>query len=153
EYRINRPDGSLRWIFARCRVIRDRDGAPLRYSGVDLDVTDRKATEQALGAAKRELEQMNEMLEQRVLARTAALEAEAMRRADAESRLHQAQKMDAVGQLTGGIVHDFNNILQVILGSLEVVTITLKRGAIDEPGGERRALIERVTATAQRAAL
>ena len=69
---------------------------------------------------------MNQVLEQRVLERTAALEAEAKRRAEAESRLHQAQKMEAVGQLTGGIAHDFNNILQVIMGSLEIVTITLQ---------------------------
>ena len=134
-------------------MIRDRTGAPVRYSGVDLDVTDRKATEEALSAAKRELERMNQILEQRVLERTAALEVEAVRRAQAETRLHQSQKMEAVGQLTGGIAHDFNNILQVILGSLEIVTITLKRGGLDDPGSERRALIERVTATAQRAAL
>ena len=134
-------------------MIRDRSGTPVRYSGVDLDITDRKATEEALSAAKRELERMNQVLEQRVLERTAALEAEAKRRGEAESRLHQAQKMEAVGQLTGGIAHDFNNILQVILGSLEIVTITLERGGLDEPGGERRALIGRVTATAQRAAL
>jgi PAS domain S-box-containing protein len=153
EYRIIRPDGNLRWIFGRGRVIRDRSGLPVRYSGVDLDITDRKATEEALSAATRELERMNQVLEDRVLERTAALEAEGKRRAEAESRLHQAQKMEAVGQLTGGIAHDFNNILQVILGSLEIVTITLKRGGLDEPGGERRALIERVTATAQRAAL
>ena len=152
EYRIVRPDGKMRWIFGRGRVIRDRNGAPLRYSGVDLDITDRKATEEALSVATRELERMNQVLEQRVLERTADLEAEARRRAEAESRLHQAQKMEAVGQLTGGIAHDFNNILQVILGSLEVVSITLKRGGVDE-GSERRALIERVTATAQRAAL
>jgi PAS domain S-box-containing protein len=153
EYRIIRPDGELRWIFGRGRVIRDQTGAPVRYSGVDLDITDRKATEEALHAARRQLEHMNQILEQKVHERTAALEAEAKRRAEAESRLHQAQKMEAVGQLTGGIAHDFNNILQVILGSLEIIAITAKRGALGEPGTEPRALIDRVTSSAQRAAM
>ncbi len=153
EYRIIRPDGNLRWIFGRGRVIRDRHGTPVRYSGVDLDITGRKATEAALEAAKQELEQMNQVLERRVRDRTAELEAEAARRVEAESRLNQSQKMEAVGQLTGGIAHDFNNILQVIMGSLEIIHITLQRGAADGASRESRALAERVTAAAQRAAL
>ena len=48
EYRIIRPDGQVRWIFRRGRIVRDGRGKPVRYSGVDIDITERKAAEAAL---------------------------------------------------------------------------------------------------------
>ncbi len=49
EYRIVRPDdGQVRWIFGRGRIFRDISGTPVRYAGVDIDITDRKRTEEAL---------------------------------------------------------------------------------------------------------
>jgi PAS domain S-box-containing protein len=49
EYRIVRPDdGQVRWIFGRGRIFRDPAGQPVRYAGVDIDITDRKRTEEAL---------------------------------------------------------------------------------------------------------
>ena len=151
EYRIVRPDGSLRWIVGRGRVVRDRAGKPSRYSGIDLDITDRKAAQAELARAKEELERMNSALEERVRQRTAELEAEARRRVDAELKLSHAQKMEAVGQLTGGVAHDFNNLLQVIFGNLQVASMLLQQKAPAPPGLQREQVLLSSIEKAQKA--
>jgi signal transduction histidine kinase len=110
----------------------------------------------------RQLEWLNADLEQRVAERTAALEASTTElrrlnadletrveertreREDALGRLFEAQKIETIGQLTGGVAHDFNNLLMAMLGSLEL----LKKRIGSDPASAR--LIENALKGAER---
>src|ERR1051326_3689919 len=109
----------------------------------------------------RQLEALNRELERRVQERTAELEranAELEQRVEERTRqrqaalaqLHEMQKLESLGQLTGGVAHDFNNLLMVILGNLNIVKRRLSRGTrIDRlvdgaiAGAERGATLTR----------
>ena len=103
EYRMRRPDGALQWIAARGRLERDAQEQPWRLTGVCMDITERKRSEETV---------------------------------------LQAHKMEALGTLSGGVAHDFNNILMAIGGNVDLALAELPA---DHPARQNLDRIEKAS--------
>ncbi|MET0240292.1 MAG: PAS domain-containing protein [Sphingobium sp.] len=143
QYRVRRSDGQHYWIEANGRVDHAPDGTPLSFPGVLIDVDSRRMLEQERDRALADLRALTNELEQRVAERSAEL-------IRAEDALRQSQKMEAVGQLTGGLAHDFNNLLAGISGALELMDVRLTQG---RPNDVEKYMVAAKSATRRAAAL
>jgi PAS domain S-box-containing protein len=132
DYRtVGREDGIVRWVAAKGRGVFNAAGRCLRVTGTAIEITARKAAEE-------ELRELNATLEGRITQAIAERE-------EVQKALRQSQKMEAMGQLTGGVAHDFNNLLTPIVGTLDMLQ---RRGV----GGEReQRLIAGAMQSAERA--
>ncbi|WP_160935200.1 hybrid sensor histidine kinase/response regulator [Teichococcus coralli] len=131
EYRLRDARGGERWLAGRGRLLHDAHGHPMQLSGLSFDITARKAAERVL--ARRNL-----LLEEEVEAAMAARQA-------AQTQRFQTMKMEALGQLTGGVAHDFNNVLAVLISGM---TLLLRADSEEQ----RNSLLQSMMQAARRGA-
>ena len=133
-----RRDGSRFWACGLMMPLRGAGDEHIGFLKILQDRTRGRAAEAALRESEAKLQRLNETLETRVMQEVAT-------RARTEEVLRQSQKMEAVGQLTGGVAHDFNNLLTIIKSSSDL----LRRP--DLPDERRRRYIDAISDTVSRA--
>jgi PAS domain S-box-containing protein len=131
EYRLRHRSGQYRWVLGRAQCVRDSTGTITRWYGTCTDIQD-------IVEAREVLARSREDLERAVAERTQDL-------MHAEEALRQSQKMEAIGQLTGGVAHDFNNMLTIIKSSTDL----LRRPNLTDE--RRRHYVDAISTTVDRA--
>jgi signal transduction histidine kinase len=113
-YRQGKPEDV--WMDLSYSPVFDDDGQPAGVIAIVFETTAKVVAETQRQQAEDALMQLTLTLEQRVAAEVAA-------RVAMEAQLRQAQKLEAIGSLTGGVAHDFNNVLQVIAANLQLIQL------------------------------
>ncbi|HYP17749.1 MAG TPA: two-component regulator propeller domain-containing protein [Opitutus sp.] len=137
----------LQW---RLRVVRQRNASleqqvSLRTAQLQEEIGVRQRAEKALRESHAELERRVQERTAELAETNLSLQAEITERKSVEAQLRHSQKMETIGQLAGGIEHDFNNLLTVILGQSELLSDS------GLSPGDRDAAVRDIKAAAQRA--
>ena len=139
----------------------DDESAPGGVGGVLVvctETTQQIRVANALRESERALKELNDELEQRVSMEVAERLREQARLAEAQEALRQSQKIETLGQLTGGVAHDFNNLLTPVMGALDFARLELQGNdvaqeviAVGLQAAERaRTLVQRLLAFGRR---
>ena len=101
--RVVWPDGSVRWLLPKGKIVRDEEGRPIRAAGVAMDITSRHQAEEERARLLRDAERREQELREK------------------QAQLVQSAKLASLGELTTGVAHELNNPLNninLILGNL-----------------------------------